>query len=240
MRFPERSEANIRWLRLDFPGEWSVVRMDGDAREAHSSRIRRRLEIPPLCRNLPPERPAAEGASGCLGRGIPPRAGQGAVARRFLSLVFSDRDAAHLIALLRRAPTGFFEAKDLLRAAQCELLQKDSPHVASDLKKIGKGKKLSPVLLVRGHARVGVPLIIADGHHRICASWYWQEDEPVACCIATVPNRPGNRPSRSRSADNVRFGQKRSFSNVCFAQIADMSGSHIYLAEDMAEAVICL
>ena len=84
-------------------------------------------------------------------------------------------------------PIVFFEAKDLLQAAQCHLLEKDSPHVTADLKKIAKGKKLSPVLLVRGQARVGVPLIIADGHHRICASWYWQEDEPVACCIATVP-----------------------------------------------------
>ena len=108
-------------------------------------------------------------------------------ARHFLSLLFSDRDAAHLVGLLRRAPTGRYEAKDLLRAAQCDLLEKDSPHVAADLKKIEKGKKLSPVLLIRGQARVGVPLIIADGHHRICASWYCREDEPVACCIATVP-----------------------------------------------------
>jgi hypothetical protein len=107
-------------------------------------------------------------------------------ARIFLSLLFSDRDAGHLVTLLRRAPTVFFKAKDLLRAAQCELLEKDSPHVAADLKKIDKGKKLSPVLLVRGQAWVGVPLIIADGHHRICASWCWQEDEPVACCVAGV------------------------------------------------------
>jgi hypothetical protein len=107
-------------------------------------------------------------------------------ARIFLSLMFSDRDAGHLVTLLRRAPTVFFEATDLLRAAQCHLLEKDSPHVAADLKKIDKGKKLSPVLLVRGQARAGVPLIIADGHHRICASWYWDENEPVACCIAPV------------------------------------------------------
>jgi hypothetical protein len=108
-------------------------------------------------------------------------------ARHFLSLLFSERDAAHLTGLLRRASTSLFEAKDLLRAAQCDLLEKDSAHVAADLKKIDKGKKLSPVLLVRGQARVGVPLIIADGHHRICASWYWNEDEPVACRIVTVP-----------------------------------------------------
>jgi hypothetical protein len=107
-------------------------------------------------------------------------------ARRFLCLLFSEKDVTHLVTLLRRAHTEFFEAKDILRAAQCDLLAKDSPHVAADLKKIDKDKKLSPVLLVRGQARAGVPLIIADGHHRICASWYWEEQEPVACCIAAV------------------------------------------------------
>ena len=108
-------------------------------------------------------------------------------ARHFLSLLFSDKDAAHLTALLRRAPTTRFAAKDLLRAAQCHLLEKNNLRVAADLKKIAKGKMLSPVLLVRGQARAGLPLIIADGHHRICASWYWSEDEPVACCIVSVP-----------------------------------------------------
>lgn len=107
-------------------------------------------------------------------------------ARRFLSLLFSEKDAGRLARLLRGASTGFFEAKDLLRAAQCELLEEDNPQIAADLKKIEKGKTLSPVLLVRGRARAGVPLIIADGHHRICASWYWNEDEPVACRMATV------------------------------------------------------
>jgi hypothetical protein len=108
-------------------------------------------------------------------------------AGRFLSLLFSDKDTTHLAGLLHRSHVHFFAAKDLLRAAQCDLLDKHSPHVAAEMKKIDKGKKLSPVLLVRGQARIGIPLIIADGHHRICASWYWDEEQPVACCIATVP-----------------------------------------------------
>ena len=49
------------------------------------------------------------------------------------------------------------------------------------LKKIKKGKKISPVLLVRGEGQSGVTLTIADGHHRICASWQWDENAPVAC-----------------------------------------------------------
>ena len=73
-----------------------------------------------------------------------------------------------------------------MRASQTHLLEKDNPHVAASLKKIKKGKKLSPVLLVRGNGAHGVTLMIADGQHRICASWHWDEDEPVACCLASL------------------------------------------------------
>jgi hypothetical protein len=110
-----------------------------------------------------------------------------AAGRKFLSLMFSDKDAIRLVGLLRRARVNHWEAKDVLRASQCTLLEKDSEKVAADLKKIDKGKKLSPVLLIRGDARMGIPLIIADGHHRVCASWYWDESAPIACCIASVP-----------------------------------------------------
>lgn len=78
------------------------------------------------------------------------------------------------------------QAKDLLRASQTHLLDKDNPQVEAELKKIKKGKKLSPVLLVRGDGRNNVTLTIADGQHRICGSWYWDEDCPVACCVANL------------------------------------------------------
>ena len=51
------------------------------------------------------------------------------------------------------------EAKDLLRASQTHLLDEDDPHVAENLKRIKKGKKLSPVLLIRGNAAAGVTLL---------------------------------------------------------------------------------
>jgi hypothetical protein len=87
---------------------------------------------------------------------------------------------------LREAPTVQREGKDLLRASQTHLLDEDNPHVAVDLKKIRKGKKLSPVLLVRGDAKHGVTLTIADRQHRICASWHWDENAPVSCCIVDL------------------------------------------------------
>ena len=102
-------------------------------------------------------------------------------ARDYLSLVTADDQLSGLITALRDAPTIMHDAKDLLRASQTRLLKRDNPHVAENLKRIKKGKELSPVLLIRGDAPKGVTLTIADGHHRICASWYWNENEPVAC-----------------------------------------------------------
>lgn len=107
-------------------------------------------------------------------------------ARDYLTLLFQTPDVAALVRRLRAAHVVEYQAKDLLRASQTHLLDKDNPHVADQLKKIKKGKKMSPVLLVKGDGRNGVTLTIADGHHRICASWYCDEDAPIACCVAAL------------------------------------------------------
>ena len=104
-------------------------------------------------------------------------------AHDYLTLLFREADAARIVKRLRAAPIIQRQAKDLIRASQTHRLPESDLYVANDLKKIRKGKKLSPVLLVRGDARHGVTLTIADGYHRICASWYWSEDEPVSCCL---------------------------------------------------------
>ena len=110
-------------------------------------------------------------------------------AHAYLTLLFSEAETRKIVQRLRAAPTILREGKDLLRASQTHLLDKTDPHVAADLKKMKKGKKLSPVLLVRGDGRHGVTLTIADGQHRICASWHWDEFAPVACCIASLSGR---------------------------------------------------
>jgi hypothetical protein len=71
-----------------------------------------------------------------------------------------------------------FAAKDLLRASQLPLLDADDPEVAKDLKKVKAGSKLSPVLLV-----VGEPLWVADGYHRVCASYHIDEKAEVPCRV---------------------------------------------------------
>jgi len=104
----------------------------------------------------------------------------------YLTLVLEAAAARKLVARLRTAPTMRKKAKDLLRASRLPLLPRDNVHVASDLKKIKKGNALPPVLLVRGDAGRDLPLLVADGYHRICASWYRDENIPIACRIVSL------------------------------------------------------
>jgi len=60
-------------------------------------------------------------------------------------------------------------------------------HVAKDLKGVARGQRLSPVLLVRGRGAQAVPLIVADGYHRICASYHLDEDADIPCRIVELP-----------------------------------------------------
>ena len=100
-------------------------------------------------------------------------------ATNYLSLLFVDVDAASMVEKLRNAPAISREANDLLRASRLELLPKTDPVVKKDMKKVAGGKPLSPVLLVR--VRAGQPLIVADGYHRVCASYHLDEDIEISC-----------------------------------------------------------
>lgn len=104
-------------------------------------------------------------------------------AQCYLSLLCAPPRASRLAARLRRAKTVHHAAKDLLRASGLPLLPLDEKHVAADLKRIRKGKALSPVLLVQGDMKAGAPLTVADGYHRICASCYVDENALIACRI---------------------------------------------------------
>ncbi|MDE2183118.1 MAG: hypothetical protein KGJ78_08850 [Alphaproteobacteria bacterium] len=108
-------------------------------------------------------------------------------ARDYLSLLLDARRAAAIAAGLRRAPLARHKAKDILRAGNLPILPKDNPFVARDLRKVRKGKALSPVLLVRGDMRRGLSLVIADGYHRICASWYVDENALIPCRVVPCP-----------------------------------------------------
>lgn len=101
----------------------------------------------------------------------------------YLALLAPAEQIAEIVAALKHAPVVHKKAKDLLRASQLALLPKDNVHVQRDLTKIKKGKRLSPILVVRGNLDNGVAMQIADGYHRVCASYYTDENTDIPARI---------------------------------------------------------
>lgn len=105
----------------------------------------------------------------------------------YLELIADAATCTAIVDALRAAPTVLKKAKDVLRAAGLPLLPTENPHVAADLAKVRNGHALSPVLLVRGDLHRGLSAQVADGYHRICASWYLDENTQIPCRIAAPP-----------------------------------------------------
>lgn len=104
----------------------------------------------------------------------------------YLSLLLSEDVSKQMVEALTTAETVHRKAKDLLRASGLPLLPPDNPEVVKDLTRARKGELLSPVLLVRGQAAAGLALIVADGYHRVCASYHLNEDADIPCRIVEL------------------------------------------------------
>jgi hypothetical protein len=102
-------------------------------------------------------------------------------ARSYLSLIFEKQAVKGYVKRLRRAPISEFKAKDIFRASGLSLLGISNTHVEKDQQKIAAGKGISPLLLVRDPAHGKV--IIADGYHRLCATYSHDEDAVIPCKI---------------------------------------------------------
>ncbi len=104
-------------------------------------------------------------------------------AEDYLSLIMPARKAAEARQKLSEARNDLThrKAKDILRASQLPLLDQDNKHVASDLHKVSAGQALSPILLLRGDGEH--PLIVADGYHRVCASYWMDENTDIPCVL---------------------------------------------------------
>jgi hypothetical protein len=102
-------------------------------------------------------------------------------AESYLSLIYSVPAARRLVRKLRRARVSTFKAKDIFRASGLSLLGVSNSHVERDRRKIGEGRKLSPLLLVRDPAHGKVT--VADGYHRLCAVYSFDESADIPCKI---------------------------------------------------------
>ena len=99
----------------------------------------------------------------------------------FLTLIYSPKTAAGLVNKLKKAPVSEFKAKDIFRASRLPLLGANNSHVKKDMGKIESGNSISPLLLVRDSANGKV--VIADGYHRLCAVYTFDEDAVIPCQI---------------------------------------------------------
>jgi hypothetical protein len=102
-------------------------------------------------------------------------------AESYLSLLYDNETTIKLVKKLRKANVTQFKAKDIFRASGLSLLGVSNSHVEKDRKKIDDGIGVSPILLVRDEKNGKV--VIADGYHRLCAVYSFNEDECIPCKI---------------------------------------------------------
>ena len=102
-------------------------------------------------------------------------------AESYLRLLYSEKQVAEMVEGLKLAAIVQFKAKDIFRASQLSLLGVSNSHVEKDRKKIKNGVSLAPLLLVRDE-RVS-RVVIADGYHRMCAIYEFDEDAWMHCTI---------------------------------------------------------
>ena len=102
-------------------------------------------------------------------------------AESYLGLLFSEDRVVQMVAKLRAAAIVQYNAKDIFRASQLSLLGVSNSYLQKDMEKIGKGIGLSPLLLVRDEQNA--KLVIADGYHRLCAIYGFDEDAWIHCKI---------------------------------------------------------
>jgi hypothetical protein len=100
----------------------------------------------------------------------------------YLTLIYDQKTAAGLVNKLKKAAVSEFKAKDIFRASRLPLLGAGNSHVKKDMVKIESGRGISPLLLVRDSANGNV--VIADGYHRLCAVYTFDEDAVIPCQIA--------------------------------------------------------
>jgi len=99
----------------------------------------------------------------------------------YLSIIYHPDKVTQIVIDLKVSDIVQFKAKDIFRASKLSLLGVSNSHVQKDSKKINKGIALSPLLLVRDE--INGLVIIADGYHRLCAVYEFDEDAMIYCKI---------------------------------------------------------
>jgi len=105
-------------------------------------------------------------------------------ATEYLAMFKRNKNAARIILDLRNGKLVTFKAKDILRASRLDPVPVDNEHVRIALDLIAQGIPLTPVYLLRGKLKQGVPVVIADGYHRVSAAYWTSPSTKVSAYIA--------------------------------------------------------
>ena len=100
----------------------------------------------------------------------------------YLSLLYDEQTATTYVDKLKRASISEYKAKDIFRASGLSLLGISNSHIKKDQQKLQSGDYLSPLLLIRDS--VNGKVVIADGYHRLCAVYSYDENAVIPCKIA--------------------------------------------------------
>lgn len=102
-------------------------------------------------------------------------------AESYLSLSMDDVAAKTASKALEHANMTSFAAKDIFRASGLSHLGIGNSPVEKEYARIIRDEKLSPLLLYRD--KTNGKLIVADGYHRLCAVYKFDEDAMIPCKI---------------------------------------------------------
>jgi hypothetical protein len=102
-------------------------------------------------------------------------------AQSYLSLTMKPDLVKKIVGALKKAQMTTFKSQDIFRASQLSLLGVSNSHVEKVRAEIVAGQEISPLLLYR--EKTSGRLIIADGYHRLCAVYGFDEDAIIPCKI---------------------------------------------------------
>lgn len=103
-------------------------------------------------------------------------------AEAYLRFQFGRKGASALTTRLKRAAVQKCAARDILRASHTPMAEVKAFDWDKQNKDIKRGRRFSPILLVCGEH--GDPLVIADGFHRLCAAFAFDQDIKVRFKLA--------------------------------------------------------
>ena len=108
-------------------------------------------------------------------------------AHDYLTLVIPEAQVNELVKGLMNAPLTTRKAKDLLRAAAYRFFLTPTYMWPTTSQRSTRASSFRPCSWCEARRPGAPPLLVADGYHRICASYHLDEDADIPCRLVDRP-----------------------------------------------------